>query len=289
MVTFFHLKTKFSQSFTDSIRLQGPSKRPSSGLLYPVSSVKEHDRKGGKYKISVVLHLPVSSTQASSKVEASNSYKQAQHFPTCRKVQNGNTVNLVHSVNCLVSESKIKNVKGASCVNQCLSAQHAQSVPNAVPNLAVGGRLQKYWQKWQNLGANPRVVSILQEGYTLPFKIRPPLTRSPLIKSGYAHPVKSRFLKEALLDLINKLVVERVVDRSSLALYNRLFLVPKPNKRWKPILDLSKLNLFLQLGTFKMETPETIRLSLQKGEWVTCLDFSDAYFHIPINQRSGSS
>ena len=68
--------------------------------------------------------------------------------------------------------------------------------------------------------------------------------------------------------------------------YNRLFLVPKPNGKWRPILDLSRLNLFLNTGTFKMETPETIRLSLKAGEWVTSLDFSDAYFHIPIAPRS---
>ena len=47
------------------------------------------------------------------------------------------------------------------------------------------------------------------------------------------------------------------------------FLVPKPNNRWRPILDLSTLNTFLNTGTFKMETPETIRTSLQAGEWVT--------------------
>ena len=35
-----------------------------------------------------------------------------------------------------------------------------------------------------------------------------------------------------------------------------------------------------------METPETIRLSLQQGEWVTSIDFSDAYFHIPVHNRS---
>ena len=35
-----------------------------------------------------------------------------------------------------------------------------------------------------------------------------------------------------------------------------------------------------------METPETIRTSLQQGEWVTSLDFSDAYFHIPIHVNS---
>ena len=185
-----------------------------------------------------------------------------------------------------IQKIEIKDVKGVSCASQCLFAPHVPNVPSVVPSLAVGGRLQKFWQVWLTLGANPRVVSILREGYTLPFKIRPPLTRSPVIKNGYAHPGKSKALFQALIELINKLVVEKVVIRSSLAFYNRLFLVPKPNNRWRPILDLSQLNLFLKPGTFKMETPETIRLSLQRGEWVTSLDFSDAYFHIPIGQRS---
>ena len=86
-----HLKIKFSQSPTDSIRFQGPSKRTSSDLLYPVSSVKECNRKGEKCKISRVLQSPVSCTQASPKVEATNRPKQAQQVSTCRKVQNGNT------------------------------------------------------------------------------------------------------------------------------------------------------------------------------------------------------
>ena len=86
-----HLKTKLGQSPPDSIRLQGPSQRTSSGLLYPVSSVKERNRNGGKYKISQILQSPVSSPQASPKVEASKRPKQAQHLSTCRKVRNGNT------------------------------------------------------------------------------------------------------------------------------------------------------------------------------------------------------
>ena len=35
-----------------------------------------------------------------------------------------------------------------------------------------------------------------------------------------------------------------------------------------------------------METPESIRTSLQEGEWVMSIDFKDAYFHIPINPQS---
>ena len=59
--------------------------------MYPVSSVKERNQKGGKCKISRVLQSPVSSPQASLMVETSNRLKQAQHFSTCRKVQNGNS------------------------------------------------------------------------------------------------------------------------------------------------------------------------------------------------------
>ena len=42
----------------------------------------------------------------------------------------------------------------------------------------------------------------------------------------------------------------------------------------------------LKTQSFKMVTPETIRTSLQAGEWVTSIDFKDAYFHIPINSQS---
>ena len=79
--------------------------------------------------------------------------------------------------------------------------------------------------------------------------------------------------------------MELVQNQQSLGFFNRRFLVPKPNNKW-PILDLSKLNLFLKVEKFKMETPETIRTSLQQGEWVTSIDFKDAYFHIPIQKQS---
>ena len=85
------LKTQLGQISSDCIRIQGPTKIPSSGILHPVSAVKERNGKGGKCKISRVLQSPVSSPQASPMVEAGNRLKQAQHFSTHRKVQNGNS------------------------------------------------------------------------------------------------------------------------------------------------------------------------------------------------------
>ena len=132
----------------------------------------------------------------------------------------------------------------------------------------------------------PKVVSVLKEGYVLPFQSRPYLTRKPTITSCYVDPHRNSYLLEALHQLLNKNAVELVQNPQSLGFYNRLFLVPKPNNRWRPILDLSNLNKFLKTQTFKMETPETIRTSLQTGEWVTSIDFKDAYFHVPINSQS---
>ena len=187
---------------------------------------------------------------------------------------------------CTLNHCALKSVKSVSGVTQLSCAQSVANVRNVVLNLPVGARLQNFWRTWVELGASPKVVHIFQEGYTLPFRIRPRLTRTPTVMSCYANPRRNSYLLEALHQLIDKNAVEPVCHRTSLGFYNRLFLVPKPNQKWRPILDLSNLNQFLKVEKFKMETPETIRTSLQQGEWVTLVDFKDAYFHIPIQEQS---
>ena len=179
-----------------------------------------------------------------------------------------------------------KHVGGVSSVSQSASVANVRDAPAVVTSPPIGGRLQVFWQTWASMGASPRVLSILKNCYTLPFQTKPPLTREPLIRSGYVTSVRQNLLQESVRSLLAKQAIKRVHNPSSLGFYNCLFLVPKPNDRWRPILDLSALNRFLHVKTFKMKTPESIRLSLQQGEWVTLLDFSDAYLYIPINPVS---
>ena len=86
-------------------------------------------------------------------------------------------------------KGEIKHVKGVSCVNPCLSVPTVKSAPSVVNSLSVGGRLQKFWQIWEKMGANPRVVAVLKEGCTLPFKMRPP---SHKVTSGQERLCKPR-------------------------------------------------------------------------------------------------
>ena len=138
----------------------------------------------------------------------------------------------------------------------------APNVPNVAQNLPVGTRWGQFWKIWESLGAGPKVVQVLKEGYTLHFQTRPKLTRSPTVVSCYISPHRNLYLMEALHQLMSKNAMELVKNHESLGFYNRLFLVPKPNNKWRPILDLRNLNQFLKVEKFKMETPETIRTSL---------------------------
>ena len=230
------------------------------------------------------LDLNPSPVVAKDKIMTSKSETVFLHVNSC--------VANVHSVTGLPQKKGVnpsyclKYVKDVSCVGHLSSANLVTNAPTLAITPPVGSRLHQFWEKWEALGSSPKVPTILTEGYTLPFRFRPDITRSPTVISNYVNPQRQSNLLEALYRLMNKNAVETVANQNSLGFYNWLFLVPKPNKRWRPILDLSTLNTFLNTETFRMETPETTRTCLQLGEWVTSIDFKDAYFHIPIHSQS---
>ena len=71
---------------------------------------------------------------------------------------------------------------------------------------------------------------ILKEGYSLHVKAKPLI---PMINSRYAHPLRNNYLMEPFYSLLQKQTVEKV------KFHNQLFLVPKPNQKWGPILNLT--------------------------------------------------
>ena len=68
--------------------------------------------------------------------------------------------------------------------------------------------------------------------------------------------------------------------------YSRLFLVEKASGTWRPVINLSHLNEFVQLTRFKMETVASVLLSVREGDFLDSLDLKDAYFQIPIHPSS---
>ena len=177
----------------------------------------------------------------------------------------------------IIRRQSLKYVNNISCVDQLFSNKLASDVPNVEENMPVGARLNQFWETWEALGAGPKVVQMLKEGYTLPFLTRPNLTRSPTIIICYVHPHRNIHLLETLGQLTNKNAVELVKNQES---QQQPAIFGTKTKQMETYTRSEQSKKIPQ--DRKMETPEMIRTSLQTGECVISIDFKEAYFHIPI-------
>ena len=153
--------------------------------------------------------------------------------------------------------------------------------------MRVGGCLSPHWRRWQEIGAETWVVTVLRDGYRVPFKDSPPpLARTPVSFPAYrAGSPRAQALRQEVEAMLAKGALEIARDPGP-GFYSRLFLVEKATGGWRPVIDLSHLNDFVQLTPFKMETVASVLLSVREGDFLASLDLKDAYFQIPINGSS---
>ena len=173
-----------------------------------------------------------------------------------------------------------------SCRGRGMNKQGTYIYPRKHKRPPSGGRLKWFINQWEQQGAHPFHLDILKQGYRLPFRDHPKLSRTPCIHSGNSEIDKDNALSTSILDLLAKNAIEKVNKHDSLGFYSQLFLLPKPGNKWRPVIDLSSLNQYPTVSKFKMETPESICTSLRQGEWVTSIDLSDTYLLIPIHPQS---
>ena len=119
------------------------------------------------------------------------------------------------------------------------------------------------WETWQSWGADAWVVQVLRFGYRVPFLFRPPLSSIPLPLPSYS-PSSIRGL--ALVDAVSDLVAKEAIEPAPPmpGYYSHLFVTPKVTGGWRPVIDLSRLNGFVDVSHFHMET-NTIRSPISQG------------------------
>ena len=150
----------------------------------------------------------------------------------------------------------------------------------------MGARLRRFWKTWEDYDIDQWVVLVLRDGYRIPFVKRPPLSQVPIDFPSYVgNKEKHAVLQKEVEDMLRKEAIE-TVEPAQPGFYNRLFLVPKSSGKWRPVLDVSRLNKFVKKTKFSMETAQTVQRAIRRGDWMISLDMEDAYFHIPIHQQS---
>ena len=154
-----------------------------------------------------------------------------------------------------------------------------------VPGTPLAGTLALHLSTWERLTQNQWVLRVLRAGFRLPWEdARPPLLPVPP-KSTRRSAETAEILAEEVQALLTKGAIEPLSPSAGSGFYGHLFCVRKANGGWRPVLDLSPLNRFLQRIRFKMETAASIRESVRENDWAASIDLTDAYFHITINQH----
>ena len=69
-------------------------------------------------------------------------------------------------------------------------------------------------------------------------------------------------------------------------LYSRLFVTLKVTGGWRPVIDLSRLNSWVDVSHFHMETTQSVLQSLRPGDWMVSLDLQDAYLQVLVHPSS---
>ena len=148
-------------------------------------------------------------------------------------------------------------------------------------DLPVGGRLVHFQNRWGELTEDSWVLSVVRKGYKIPFVNKSFLSPTPI----FLQQTESLALVEEVNKFLHKGAVEKIEPEGS-GFYSRIFLVPKKNGKLRLIIDLSRLNTFLDIQSFRMETANKVRQAIQPNDWAFSLDLTDAYLHVPIHRQS---
>ena len=129
-------------------------------------------------------------------------------------------------------------------------------------------------------------MEVLREGYRIPFRRAPTLSREPIPFPAYCpNSIRGKALEQEVASLLQKGAIE-LAPLPSRGFYSRLFVTLKASGSWRPIIDLSQLNLMVLKTPFKMETLQSTLLSVRKGDWMVSIDLQDAYLQIPVHPES---
>ena len=97
--------------------------------------------------------------------------------------------------------------------------------------------------------------------------------------------IKGAALEEVTLALVAKGAVE-LAPLLSPGFYSRLFVVWKTSGSWRPVIDLSLLNHFVDVSHFQMEPIQPVLLSVRQGDWTASIDLREAYLQVPVHPES---
>ena len=209
---------------------------------------------------------------------------------TARTLETPSPITAVgEKVSSSTSSSKFKNPAAnmSSTPSWLINLKHVipsllSFFPVAEINAPLAGRIQKFLPNWKMITHDPKILGIVK-GWEIPLLGTP-------FQGKYPHDVQMNTIEEKAMDqeienMLAKGAIREAIPKPDQFLSN-VFVTPKSDGQFRPIINLKKLNEYVPYHHFKMEGLKDLKHLLQKGDWMCKLDLKDAYFSVPLGTRS---
>ena len=144
-----------------------------------------------------------------------------------------------------------------------------------------GKRIDSFIDNWREITSDPDILSIVL-GYKIPLRCN---WYGKLNRFASPNQVNADLIDSEVENLLTKGAIAEIPPIRE-GFFSRLFLVPKKGGTFRPVIDLSFLNRFVENSHFPMESVHCLKSLLQKGDYMTTLDLKDAYLSVPVHKDS---
>ncbi|XP_035712588.1 uncharacterized protein LOC110855835 isoform X1 [Folsomia candida] len=140
------------------------------------------------------------------------------------------------------------------------------------------GILSNYINEWRKITKDNSILEAIV-GYKLPFKEIPFQLTEP--SGTKLSETEVRLVDETIRKLMLTEAISEVCDEPG-QFISSIFTVAKPDGSRRPIINLKKLNDYLDCPHFKMENIKTASQLVSQGSYMCVVDLKEAYHAIPI-------
>lgn len=140
--------------------------------------------------------------------------------------------------------------------------------------------MSRFLANWQEITTDKIILSWIR-GYKIPFRVKPFQAHRPL--SPQWSKTEISLIKEQIEKLSSKGVIKECKTKKGQFL-SGIFIVPKPNGSYRLILNLKKLNEFIEKEHFKLEDIKTVIRILNQDDFLVTLDLTDAFHLVSVHE-----